>query len=198
MDVQACDAIMSGIDARLKQINPAKAEELLFLDVCLLQLSVVAKTTWFHCGCGEISPLSGLVDVICPKCGEIRRSGLRLNRSPWPLCISCLKRMKPEDWFEWLSDWLSERQMGQLIESGAYATQSAAGEAYSSAAKNSEAGGAAYEGVSRNSRVGATAPHRYIECIDGMRIFESSDIIGLNWIALPIPDSVLSSFPSNP
>ena len=184
--LQTCDDLMDRMDLRLRQSLQEYDEDQSFWDLCLLQLSRIAETTWYRCGCGSIRPDAGMIDAFCEKCGEIRHVGIRLNRSPWPLCVAVLRRLRPDDWFEWLGQWISAQNLGHVITGDAYAQHSGAGEAYSSEAKNSEAGGDAY---AQHSGEGGVAPIKIISCIDGMQIAQNGDIAGLNWISLPIPDS---------
>ena len=136
-------------------------------------LRQVAQMTWYRCGCGPISPLSGIIDVMCDKCGELRRLPPRLSRAPWPMAVACYRRLNPTGWFDDLSAGMMAEHTG-VIESGAYPQDSAAG-------------GDAYS-AQPNSGAGDIPPKmRIIRCSDGMIIAENGEIKGLSWIALPIP-----------
>ena len=140
---------------------------------CIAILRRIAQSTWYRCGCGPISPLSGSIDAICDKCGELRRLPPRLSRAPWPMAVACYQRRNPAGWFDDLAVRMAAENTGKL-EGGAYPQDSAAG-------------GAAYS-VQPNSGAGDASPApRIIRCPDGMIIAESGEVKGLSWIALPIP-----------
>ena len=69
------------------------------------ELVEVGRSTWFHCRCVSLNPLCGLATAVCGKWGEPRRVGNRLSRSPWPVYVSCLRRLYP-DWFARLGAWM--------------------------------------------------------------------------------------------
>lgn len=140
---------------------------------CLEILRHIAQSTWYRCSCGPISPLSGSIDAICDKCGELRRLPPRLSRAPWPMAIACYQRRNPNGWFEELACRMTADNTGE-VENGAYPQDSAAGGGAYPAQPDSDAGDA------------SPAP-RIIRCIDGMIITETAEIKGLSWIALPIP-----------
>ena len=83
--------------------DPASASDLLFQ--ALDALVDVGRSTWFHCRCVSLNPLCGLATAVCEKCGEPRRVGNRLSRSPWPVYVSCLRRLYT-DWFARLGAWM--------------------------------------------------------------------------------------------
>ena len=188
---EECDSLMESIDEKLAG-KPSDGCPDLSFDADLQQLSVIGTMTWYRCDCGPISPLSGTIDILCDRCGRFRQVGPRLGRSPWPLYVACLRRVRPGDWFLWLKDWLVGHSLC-LAEGGAYegaSLHSDAGAAYLGDSPKSAAGGAAYDGVSQHSRAGASAPD-HILCIDQMEILPTGEIKGLNWIALPMPGSAL-------
>ena len=176
ISTQECEKILADIDAKLAG-TPFDGKPDLSFDECLRQLSKVGRMTWYRCDCGPISPEQGTVDILCDKCGQFRQVGPRLSRSPWPLYVACLRRVRPDDWFLWLKDWLTGHSLCAVTR-GAYLGDS----------PNSAAGGEAYDGASHHSLAGATAPET-IQCIDNMQISSDGTITGLNWIALPLPES---------
>lgn len=144
----------------------------------------VSQATWYRCTCGVIEPTSGMIDVICPKCGERRILPNRLQRAPWSLYVAVLKHLSPDSWFERLSDWMVQHALGEVVvvrtscrrHRGAYSPQA-----------NSDAPGDAYPSEATDSN--APEMIRQIACIDGMIIRSNGDIGGLSWIALPMASS---------
>lgn len=149
-------------------------------------LSAAARTTWWQCGCGEIPPNAGDIDIFCTKCGQIRQLPNRLSRSPWPLYIECLKRLKPDFWFEELAEWMRHEKLGECI-SDEYADNalSAAQVGVLPAAIADEGSRVLPQAIAAR---GAMPPvqKKHIRCIDGMILDNSGDVRGLQWIALPM------------
>ena len=84
---------------------------------CITLLDIAAQRTWYCCDCGPVSPLSGMIDVMCPKCGGIRHLPPRLSRSPWPLYIACARRVNPDGWFDALANAMIANKSAEIISS---------------------------------------------------------------------------------
>lgn len=142
------------------------------------------QATWYRCACGIIEPTSGMIDVICSKCGERRILPNRLQRAPWSLYVAVLKHLAPDSWFERLSEWMVQQALGEVVavrtpcrrHRGAYEPQA-----------NSDAPGGAYPSNATDSA--APPMIKQIACIDGMVIRSNGDIGGICWIALPMAPS---------
>lgn len=139
----------------------------------------VGRGTWYRCRCGEVAPTRGVVDAVCEHCGEVRRLPARLSRSPWPLYLDVLRRLRPEDWFECLSAWGIERGLGWL--------EREAGGAYPAEGLDSDAGGASYGRKDVDARGAALSAQIRFE--GGMCISRNGEIRGLSWICPEMMDS---------
>ena len=149
-------------------------------------LARAARATWWHCDCGAIEPQAIEFDAFCSKCGQMHRLPGRLSRAPWALYIPCLRHALGDRWFDALALWMENLNLGRIG-----ATENPAwfgdlvGSAYP-AHPHSAAGGAAYEVDARGAEPPETKTVRCIQCIDGMKIYESGAVSGLQWIALPM------------
>ncbi len=163
------ESVMECIDALLQ--NPEGTDPEIWEEACTT-LNQVAHATWWRCKCGEITPKDREIDAFCPQCGHFLQLPERLSRSPWPLYISCLQKRLPDAWFERLSQWMEQQGLGTVIEGDVLPQAIGAGGS---------------DVLPQAIGAGGTAPHkRIIKCIDGMNIFESGEIRGLQWIALPM------------
>lgn len=149
-------------------------------------LSRAGRATWWRCGCGEIRPDTGEIDIFCTNCGQMRHLPERLSQSPWPLYIKCLRQSMPVTWFEVLSAWMQQEKLGKLEAS-----------AVKSYPLRPDKAGVLPEAIAGEGSCvlpeaiaarGAMPPEKakIIRCIDGMIIEENGDIRGLQWIALPM------------
>ncbi|MBO4349936.1 MAG: hypothetical protein J6A01_03195 [Proteobacteria bacterium] len=177
-----------GILARAASMLEGDVENIsqeMWQEICR-DLARAARATWWRCDCGVVEPGEIEFDAICSECGQMHRLPERLSRAPWALYVPCLRHALGETWFDQLADWMSSHHLGSTgTEDNPVWFGDLVGSAYP-AQPDSDAGGAAYEIAAR----GATSPDlkntRCIQCIDGMKIYETGAVIGLQWIALPM------------
>ena len=150
------------------------------------KLGEAGRATWWRCNCGAVEPGEIEFDAICGQCGQMHTLPPRLSRSPWALYIPCLRHALGDAWFDRLSAWMAEHHLGQegTDENPAWFGD-LVGSAYP-ADPDSAAGGAAYEIAARGAMPPEPQKTRCIQCIDGMKIYDSGAVVGLQWIALPM------------
>ena len=160
-------------------------------------LSAVAPKTWWKCGCGAISPVTGEVDAYCEKCGSWRELPARLSYPVWTAWVQAACRRWPETWFSRLRQWADAHHLlaREAEEGSADVGRCGGGESASADGKHAGTapaeGEAAYAGAAASGidARGETSPIKSLHFIDGMIIFDDGKTCGTNWIALPLPDS---------
>ena len=184
VSTQEAEAILEKAASMLEGDVDKYSQEM-WQEICR-DLGRAARATWWRCNCGVVEPGEIEFDAICSKCGQMHQLPERLSLAPWALYVPCLRRALGETWFDQLADWMASHHLGSTeSEEIAVWFGDLVGSAYP-AQPDSDAGGAAYEIAAR----GATSPDakktRCIQCIDGMKIYETGAVIGLQWIALPM------------
>lgn len=153
-----------------------------------------SRATWWRCDCGPISPTSGLIDVICPRCGARRILPDRCAGSPWRVYVKLLERCIGASWFDVLAKWMVEQNLGEvgILHADPQRRESMGNGAYP---QDSDVGGSGVLPTAIAARGGTSPAHRALFCIDGMRILETREVRGAQWIALPMmPVSFFSDF----
>lgn len=170
-------------------LNPFDAESVMEVIQCFLDksedvlprvweraieaLEQVGRKSWWRCECGECRPDSGEIDLFCSHCGQMRYLPKRLSRSPWVLYIGCMRQRYPATWFELISEWLVGQGLAQIKERSVCPSGIATPR----------------RDVATNASLAQGASHRYLHCIDEMKIYETGEIEGIQWISLPMKAS---------